>query len=205
MSLKSWQINDNDKRWIVIGNVLHTELTPALRKYIDTNIQDFYQTLNKKYHLSVQTYGTHHKKDPNGSSKFFYENINGNNMQGKKPSTYDYEIKDHNHLAKLYLEPRMVKFDKISDGSFDASSALSILSAASCFQTPLQDAARDVKDDIRNIWGHCSNQDWTDQKFLDCFDMFEKLIKELKLKKNQEDELLNSIEEWKKDGKIVLS
>ena len=205
MSLKSWQINDNDKRWIVIGNVIHTELTPALRKYIDTKIQTFYQTLNTKYNLSVQTYGKHHRKDPNGSSKFFYENINGNDVQGKKSSTYDYKIKDHNDLAKLYLQPRMVKFDKISDGFFDASSALSILSAASCFQTPLQDAARDVKDDVRNIWGHYNNQDWTDQKFLDCFDMFEKLIKELKLKKNQEDELLNSVEEWKKDGKVVLS
>ena len=205
MSLKSWQIHDNDKRWIVIGNVLHTELTPALRKYIDTKMQNFYQTLNTKSNLRVQTYGKHHKKDPNGSNKFFYENINGNAVQSKKSSSYDYKIKDHNDLAKLYLQPRMVKFDKISDGSFDASSALSILSTASCFQTTLQDAAREVKDDIRNIWSHCNNHDWTDQKFLDCFDMFEKLIKELMLKKNKEDELLNSIEEWKKDGKIVFT
>ena len=168
-------------------------------------MQNFFQTLNTKSNLRVQTSGKHHKKDPNGSNKFFYENINGNAVQSKKPSSYDYKIKDHNDLAKLYLQPRMVKFDKISDGSFDASSALSILSTASCFQTTLQDAAREVKDDIRNIWSHCNTHDWTDQKFLDCFDMFEKLIKELMLKKNKEDELLNSIEEWKKDGKIVLT
>ena len=205
MSLKNWKIDDSDKRWIVIGNVLHTELTPALRKYIDTTMQNFYQLLNRKSNLGVQTYGQHHKKDPNGTSKFFYESINGNDVQNRKPSTYDYKIKDHNDLAKLYLQPRMVKFDKITDGSFDASSALLILSTASCFPLPLQDAARDVKDDIRNIWGHCNNQDWTDHKFLDCFVLFDRLVKELKLKRNEEDELLISFEEWKKDGKTVLN
>ena len=189
---------------MVIGNVLHTELTPALRKYIDTKMQNFYQTLNKKLNVKAQAYGKQHKKDPYGSSKFFYENINGNDVQSKKPSTYDYKIKDHNDLAKLYMQPRMVKFDKISDGSFDASSALSILSTASCFPLSLQDAAREVKDDVRNIWGHCNNEDWTNQKFLNCFRLFELLVKELELEKKDKDHLLNSIEEWKKDGKNVI-
>ena len=151
VSLKNWTISDNDKRWIVIGIVLHTVLTPALRKYIDAKMQRFYHTLNKECNLNAQTHKKHHKKDPHGNSKFFYENINENGLQNKKAFTYDYKIKDHNGLAKLYLQPHMVKFEKVSDGSFDASSALSILSTASCFSTVLQDAAGDVKDNVRNI------------------------------------------------------
>ena len=150
-------------------------------------------------------YGKHHKKDPNGDAKFFYENINGNGLQSKKPSAYNYNVRDHNDLAKLYLQPRMVKFEKIKDGSFDASSALSVLSTASCFQTPLQDTAREVRDNVRNIWGHFNDQDWTDQKFLDCFRLFELLVIELKLNKREEDELICSIEEWKKDGKAIMN
>ena len=147
MKVKNWNITDNDKRWIVVGVALNTALLPKLKEMIELEMVKLYKKWNQAYRIESQTTKLHLRKDQ--SFTLNYQSINSNHSLGNK-SKWNHDIRDPNELAKLYLKPHMVKFSKLSDESFDIYAALSMICFSSAFNTDLQDAARNVKDDVRN-------------------------------------------------------
>ena len=195
-------LTNETKRWVVIGCVLQTVLSPVLRKLINLKLQQLYFHLNLKQKLKNQSYKSRLKKDnDNGAFSFNYDNINQNNVL-RSQAKWNYSVTSHHDLAKLYLKPHMATFSCITDESFDTSAALSVITYCCAFPLNLQDAAASVRDEVRNPWGHCNITEWTEQKFNDCFVHMDNLIKELNLPHADEVKLVNEIKEWKKNGKF---
>ena len=104
---------------------------------------------------------------------FFLLSIVG--FQKYRPPNEQRVIHDHNVLAKLFLEPKMVKFEKIDDTSFDAYNALSILESAKCFSKEEMDLASQIKD-VRNKLAHPDFKVWNDDMANHSFNLMFDLI-----------------------------
>ena len=55
------------------------------------------------------------------------------------------------------------------DNTCDLSAVLGILANAACFSPDIQRNAKDVRSKVRNEWGHCNFDHWTDVNFAMCF------------------------------------
>ena len=100
---------DNEKRWLVVGVCLNKLLLPALRKWVEQEMQKHYTALKKSHKINNQTHGIYLKKD--GRQKLNYGSINNNYATHKKTThLYDYSVKSSVELGKLYLEPHMAHF-----------------------------------------------------------------------------------------------
>ncbi|KXJ23421.1 hypothetical protein AC249_AIPGENE24731 [Exaiptasia diaphana] len=86
------------------------------------------------------------------------------------------------------------------DESCDLSAALGILSSASVFTMATQDAAKDVRQHVRNEWGHCNFTVWDEAKIADCFKLMDVLVKSLILADEEEKKLLEQLKEWEERG-----
>lgn len=75
-----------------------------------------------------------------------------------------------------------------------------MLCSASVFTVATQDAAKVVRRNVRNKWGHCNFTEWDETKFLDCFQLMDDLVKTLNLADDQEKKLLRQLKEWKEKG-----
>ena len=106
LSVSSFDLGENQKRWVVIGICLNRLLLPVLRDFVSREIPKHYTTLKSKHGIDTQVSGSHLPRDK--KMKLNYGNINNN--WRKKKSPYDYKVGTAEDLAKLYLEPRMAKF-----------------------------------------------------------------------------------------------
>lgn len=88
------------------------------------------------------------------------------------------------------------------DNSCDLSAVLGILANASVFQTRVQTISKDVRSEVRNEWGHCNFDHWTDPKMTKSFQLIENLLCALGLPKTLEAEVLADLDSWKKKGKL---
>lgn len=79
---------------------------------------------------------------------------------------------------------------------------LGILANASVFQTHVQTISKDVRSEVRNEWGHCNFDHWTDPKMTKSFQLIENLLCALGLPKTLEAEVLADLDSWKKKGKL---
>ncbi|KXJ07838.1 E3 ubiquitin-protein ligase DZIP3 [Exaiptasia diaphana] len=188
-------LDENNKRWVVVGIAIMKVLLPALRSFVLPKIAKHYNDLKANHNIDSQVYGAHLKMD--GTYKFNYDSINSN--QGKKTPIFDYKVTSEVDLAKLYLKPFMAKFTGI-DETCDLSAVLGILSSASVFTTATQDGAKDVRQHVRNEWGHCNFTVWNEAKITDCFKFMNFLVKSLKLTGDQEKKLLGNLKEWEEKG-----
>jgi len=102
-------LDDNQKRWLVVGICLNKILLPTLRQFLNPEIQKHYIDLTAKHAIDKQTYSTHLQKD--GTVSFNYESINNNEKKHKRNiRAYDYSVKSEVDLVKLYLKPFMATF-----------------------------------------------------------------------------------------------
>lgn len=85
------------------------------------------------------------------------------------------------------------------DNSCDLSAVLGILANASIFHAGMI-PADDVRSKVRNEWGHCNFDHWTDPEFQNCFQLMEKLLHSLGLPRADETEILSNLCDWKKKG-----
>ncbi|KXJ23410.1 hypothetical protein AC249_AIPGENE24690 [Exaiptasia diaphana] len=192
-------LDENNKRWVVVGIAIMKVLLPALRSFVLPNITKHYNDLKTSHNIHTQVFGTHLKMD--GTYKFNYDSINSN--QGKKPPLFDYTVTSKVDLAKLYLKPFMAKFTGI-DESCDLSAVLGIIASASIFTMATQNAAENVRKHVRNDWGHCNFTVWDKAKIADCFSRMDVLVKSLKLGDEEEKKLLGQLKEWEEKGVALL-
>ncbi|KAL9987609.1 hypothetical protein ACROYT_G001947 [Oculina patagonica] len=196
-------LTDEEKRWLVVGICLSKVLTPALRKVIEQELQKLYWNLiQPPTNIRSQTSASHLECLPPSALRLNYININDNIKQASHHS-YDYSVKDEVSLAKLFVKPYMSGFTAF-DESLDTSAALSILCGAPNFvYHGIDIIAMDVRNDVRNEWGHCKFATWTEAYYLKCFQLLEKLIKSLNLPLGFETEVLKDFKEWRNQVKSV--
>ena len=86
------------------------------------------------------------------------------------------------------------------DNTCDLSAVLGILERASVFHNHVQTNAKDMRSNVRNEWGHCNFDHWTDLEFLHCFQVMETIVRSLGLPKADEQKTLDEIRDWEKKG-----
>lgn len=108
-SATTFDLEENQKRWVVIGICLNRLLLPVLRDFARREISKHYVSLKRSSNIDSQVYPAYKKKD--GSFDFNYGSINNNWRNFKrKERLYDYKVLTAEDLAKLYLEPKMALF-----------------------------------------------------------------------------------------------
>ena len=109
VAVSSFDLEDKQKRWVVIGICLNRLLLPVLRDFTAQEILKHHTSLKSSNKIDTQVFGSHLTHD--GSFKFNYSSINNNLATFKrKERLYDYKVTTDVDLAKLYLVPHMAKF-----------------------------------------------------------------------------------------------
>ena len=80
---------------------------------------------------------------------------------------------------------------------------LGILACATCFSTVIQGNAKAVRSKVRNEWGHCNFNHWTDVNFAMCFQVMETMIRSLTLAKADEEKHIDSLQDWHTKGLLL--
>ena len=210
-------VSEEEKRWLVVGIAMNKVAAPVLRDFIKQGMDTHYAN-NRCCHglappcmLNTLTY--HHvNADPNlGRLKF--QNINNNlNNHGNQKHLYNYNINSSVDLAKLFLPHYLAEFSGFNV-SLDMSAILRLLgfnNPAPIFHSPnplisVQFSADDVRENVRNKWGHCNPTDWTEVFFSDCFSKLETLVRSLGLTGAMAKTTLDQLSNWKTKGKHSLS
>lgn len=191
-----------EKRWLVVGICLSKVLTPAVRKIIKQEMHQLYQNMVlPTTHIHSQTSSSYLRSLPPSTVRLNYVNIN-NNATKSSHHSYDYCVEDELSLAKLFVKPFMSGFTSF-DETLDSSAALSILCGAPNFvYHGIDIIAKDVRDEVRNEWGHCKFATWSEAYYQKCFQLMEKLIRRLNLPGASEREVLKDLEEWRNRGEL---
>ena len=109
LSVSSFNLDDNQKRWIVIGICLNKILLAPLRDFVAKKIQKHYTALQTAHKIDRQVYKNFLASD--GMFEFNYGSINSNwDHCRRKKASYNYNVSSPEEFAKLYLEPIMAKF-----------------------------------------------------------------------------------------------
>ena len=105
----SFDLDNNQKRWVVVGISLNRLLLPVLRDFVGQEIPKHHIALKGAHGIDTQVFPRHL---PNGGPfQLNYGSINNNlGMFKRKVRSYDYKVNTAEDLAKLYLEPHMAKF-----------------------------------------------------------------------------------------------
>ena len=107
--VSSFDLGDNQKRWMVIGICLNRLLLPVLRDFVGQEIPKHYTSLKTAHGIDAQVFGLHLPND--GPFQLNYGSINNNwGLFKRKVRSYDYKVNTAEDLAKLYLEAHMAKF-----------------------------------------------------------------------------------------------
>ena len=199
----STTITDDQRRWVVIGICLNKLLTPVLRNVLGKKIPVWYNNLClPPYQINNQTYKKHAAKLP-PSIALNYGNINKNyDIHKKVYGAYDYNIKDPESLAKLFVQPFMAKFSGFNQ-TMDLSAALTVMCVADPFHTSgATTQAKIVREVVRNEWAHCDFSHWSDVNYRTCIHHIESLVKKLNLPSTDENDFVNELNNWKDKGKL---
>ena len=86
------------------------------------------------------------------------------------------------------------------DNTYDLSAVLGILANSLVFYAHVQKNAKDVRSKVRNKWGHCNFDHWTDIEFTNCFQIMETMVRSLGLPKPDEDKQLDDLHDWETKG-----
>ena len=194
------RISDEERRWVVVGVCLNKVLTPALRNALDTELQKWYHLLcQKPDEIDKQVFPKHKKNLPPSTFPLKYENVNNNKVH-KSPKSYDYAVKDHLSLAKLFVQPFMSMFTGF-DETMDASAVLSVMCEAAPFlASGAAVDAKKIRSDIRNKWAHCNFSEWTPPVFISALQDMESLVKKLNLAPADQNVLCDDLDGWRKKG-----
>lgn len=156
---------------MVVGIALHKVLGPPLRKFVEGVLVELYSKLVSSHSIHTQTYSRHLEKL--GKHVLFYKNINKNEKVKKQSvENFNYQVKCHSDLAKLFLDNFMAKFDSFSDTDTSALLRLIIKVDDSLCQNPQFKSTRPLAKamkDTRNQWAHCKFTEWDEQAFQDTF------------------------------------
>ena len=199
-------ITDDQRRWVVIGICLNKLLTPLLRNLLAKEMLGWYNLLclPSSKQINNQTYKKETKTLPPSTIKLNYGNINKNYDNHKLTyNAYDYNVKDPESLAKLFVQPFMAKFSGFNQ-TMDLSAVLTVMCEADPFHTSGAAAqANTVRSVVRNEWAHCNFSHWSDANYLSCIQHIETLVKKLNLPSADENNFLKELNNWKDKGNFL--
>lgn len=129
--VKGPDLDDNQKRWLVIGICLHTVVSPTLRKYVSSAMDTLYNTLKQVNNIHQQSFPNILKKFPPGHTVLNYDSVNNNSTipsdrRKRNPSCLDYKIQNSVDLSKLFLAQNMANYTGFDD-TCDLSALLGTL------------------------------------------------------------------------------
>ena len=145
VDLNHKDLDENQKRWLVVGVCLHSIISPQLRKFIEPEVQQLYNTAIAAHQIYTQTFPNILEKypPPNGY-RLNYQSINNNAAHGRNVRNFDYTVKDHIDFSKLFLLPHMAHYTGF-DESCDSSALLSLIVNIQIFQPALRTMIEKVK------------------------------------------------------------
>ena len=209
-------VSDEEKRWLVVGIAMNKVAAPVLRDFIKqgmdthyTNLDNYCSGLATPCTLKALTY--HQVSTDPCFEHLKFQNINNNRqlygMKKKDLHKYNYNINGSVDLAKLFLPDHLAKFSGF-DESLDMSAILRLLGVnnpAPIFHSPnpglsIQSSADDVRENVRNTWGHCNVTDWTEVFFSDCFSQLTTLVRSLGLTGGVEKTTVDQLSDWQSKG-----
>ena len=205
-------VSDEEKRWIVVGIALNKVAAPVFRDYIKQGMDTRYANdtfchgLTAPCTLKTLTY--HHVNADPSLKRLKFQNVNNNrHNHGNHKNLYNYSINSSVDLAKLFLPDYLAEFSAF-DESLDVSAILRLLefnNPAPIFPSPnpltsIQTSADDVRENVRNKWGHCNVTDWTEVFFNDCFSKLATLVRSLGLTGGIEKITLDELSDWQTKG-----
>ena len=204
-------VSDEEKRWIVVGIAMNKVAAPVLRDAVkqgmDTNyanLEGHCQLLYPPCTLKTLTHGVV-RADPILKNLKF-QNINNNHLV-HGVCNYNFNIYSSVDLAKLYLPGYLAQFSAF-DESLDMTAILRLLGfknymPAPVFSSLTQVSADDVRENVRNKWGHVDFTEWTDALFNDCFDKLKTLVRSLGLVAGLEKDTLDQLADWQTKGTVI--
>lgn len=137
-------MEDNQKRWLVVGLCLHIIIVPTLREYVGPIVNALYNLLKSSDNIDTQTITKHLKKYPKTSKMFLnYEAINNNKTKKKNYTKYDYKVQNAVDLSKLFLQTPMAKYSGFDD-TCDLSALLGIITEIDIFPPIVKTTAEKV-------------------------------------------------------------
>ena len=205
-------VSDEEKRWIVVGIAMDKVAAPVLRNAVKQGMDTNYANLDRHCQhlhppctLKTLTHGVVQADPILKNLKF--QNINNNDhLYGKCYRSYNFSINDSVDLAKLYLPGYLAQFTAFDD-SLDMTAILRLLgfrkympAAAAVFSPHIQASADDVRENVRNEWGHFVVTEWTDALFNNCFDKLKTLVRSLGLTGDVEKNALDQLDDWQTKG-----
>ena len=206
-------VSDEEKRWLVVGIAMIKVAAPVLRDFIKQGVDTHYGNLDiycsgLTTPCTLKTLTYHHVNTDPSFKHLKFQNVNNNfHLHGKKKRLYNYNINSSVDLAKLFLPDYLAEFSAF-DESLDMSAILRLLgfnNPAPIFHSPnplisIQDSADDVRENVRNKWGHCNVTDWNNVLFNDCFSKLETLVRSLGLTGGMEKTSLDQLSDWQTKG-----
>ncbi|CAC5407368.1 unnamed protein product [Mytilus coruscus] len=197
----------NQKRWLVIGICLHDILSPVLRKYAESEINQLYTSLVVSNHINAQLYDSHLQSFPSGGNGYHlnYETINNNKASyGRQEKRYDYRVQNAVDFSKLFLQPNIAQYTAF-DEACDSSASLGILINVNIFPALVQNYANTIRSDIRNPWAHCDFKQWDAGKYVNSIQLMVSLVKNLGLITSEENQITGDLHKWETTGLNFLS
>ncbi|VDI48370.1 Hypothetical predicted protein [Mytilus galloprovincialis] len=192
-------LEDNQKRWLVVGICLHSVVSPALRQYVASSMKKMYKRLKQSHKIDVQKYPNILQKYP-VARLLNYEAINNNRnilFRGKKDyPNYDYKIQNAVDLSKLFLNSQMAQYAGF-DETCDSSVLLNII-MHSDVTSIVSNLADKLRSNVRNPWAHCNFDEWCSVKYLSSLQLMQQLIRNLKL--SSEVTILADLTRWEVNG-----
>lgn len=137
-------LDDNKKRWLVVGICLHSVIAPALRECIAPILTVLYSELKGYFKIDTQIYQKHLEKYPPTNFSLNYGAVNNNKqLYHLKKAKYDFSIKNAVDLSKLFLPTHMAQYTGF-DETFETSGLLELV-------TNIDKFAPDVRLDAGNV------------------------------------------------------
>ncbi|CAG2253724.1 unnamed protein product [Mytilus edulis] len=199
-SAKPGDLDDNQKRWLVVGICLHSVLSPALRTYVGPIITALHNELIRFHKIDAQIYPNHLRNYPPTNVYLNYEAANNNKKKhGNQKAKYDYTITTAVDLSKLFMQTHMALYSGF-DETCDSSALLGLIISIDKFAPVVKSDAENIRQNIRNPWAHCDFTVWDAGKYSNSFTLMQNLVKDLKLSLNEEKQIIEDMEKWKIHG-----
>ena len=142
-------LDEDTKRWLVVGICLHRVISAALRQYVEPVVTQLYKAVQQTHGIQTQTYQNYLERYLPTNKYLNYESVNENkHKHGTSKQQYDYKITDAVEFSKLFLLPNMAHYTKF-DSTCDASALLGIIININIFP-------QNVKIDAENVSCYCT-------------------------------------------------
>ncbi|CAG2237085.1 unnamed protein product [Mytilus edulis] len=214
------------EKWLVIGICLHDILSPVLRKYVESEVNQLYTSLVASNYINAQSFNCYLKFLPSSGNRCYlnYETINNNIASyGRKNEQYNYKVQNAVDFSKLFLPPNIAHYTAF-DEACDLSALLGIIINVNTFPVAVQNDAnavsnfRQIRDQglkcvkkfqmrsyIRNPWSHCDFTQWDAGKYAQSIQIMMHLVQNLGLISSEENRIIGDLNKWETTGINFLS